>query len=172
MVVRLLQERDFPRFIGLMDEYMVELFGKHTTLSREACLSDGFGRCFDAVVAERNGRLIGFGVWQGAYDIHWGIKGGNVMDLYVEPQYRGSGIALEMLVAIANQVQHSDGVFLSGMAVDDERVSRLYKRIAMGFKGEECIVGGRAFREFASLHGRPAREMFRLLPTKEANYEP
>lgn len=170
-VIRLVEEKDIPHFIELMDAYMVELFNKHTTLDRDACARDGFGRCFNTVVAERDQRLIGFGVWQSSYDIHWGLKGGNLMDLYVEPPYRGSGIALQLVVAIAHEVQRSGGVFLSGMAVDDERISRLYKRIAMGFRGEECIIGGRAFREFASLHGRPTREMLRSLPSKEANFE-
>lgn len=172
LVIRLAEEKDIPRFIELMDDYMMELFQKHTSLTPDACLRDGFGRCFNTVVAERDGRLIGFGVWQGAYDIHWGIKGGNVMDLYVEKPHRGSGIALQIVAAIAHEVQRDGGIFFSGMAVDDERVSRLYKRLAMGFRGEECIVGGRAFREFASLHGRSARDILRSLPVKETNYEP
>ena len=171
LTIRLAQVKDIKIFISLLDEYMMELFKKNTTLDIDTCLKDGFGKCFNVILAEKSDEVIGFGVWEKTYDIHWGIKGGNILDLFVKKEHRGFGVAVQILIAIANEVQMDGGLFLKGMAVDDERVSKLYKRLAIGFKGEDCIIGGKAFKKLSELRGKTAIDIIRNLPKKEWNYE-
>jgi GNAT superfamily N-acetyltransferase len=157
---------------ALVSEYMRELFGRAWSGSAEAVARDGCGAQFETMVVVRGGELVGFGAWERTYDLHHCIWGAQVMDLYVRPELRGRGVALELVAAIAAAARAGGGVFVKGLAVGDARTRRLYERVAMAFEGADCIVGGRAFRVLADLAGRPARAIVAGLPEKSANYEP
>lgn len=170
VTIRMAKEADIPRFLELLNEYMHELFNKTSTLTVRHCMEDGFGCCFDIMLAESNNQIIGFGVWESSYDIHWGIRGGNILDLYVQRIYRGYGVAVQMGAAIAREIQIHGGLFMKTLAVSDDTAD-FYKRVMVGFGAQECIIGGKAFRELGFLSGKSPTEIVRNLPQKEWNYE-
>ncbi|HBE36614.1 MAG TPA: hypothetical protein DD990_36335, partial [Cyanobacteria bacterium UBA11368] len=91
------------------------------------------------------------------------IKGGEVIDLFVCREHRGRGVAIKLLVAVANEIQKRGGVYIKGQAVDGS-AERLYQRCAWCFTAPECFVSGRAFRRLAELSGKGVREIVRGLP--------
>jgi len=68
-------------------------------------------------------------------------------------------------------VSKDGGASLKGQGVSAQG-DRLYDRLAVTFPSTEFILGGKAFRELAALHGRPLREIIRALPSRDANFEP
>jgi GNAT superfamily N-acetyltransferase len=165
---------DVPALAVLLPEYMRELFGGEAIWrgTPEALARDGFGSHFEMVVVARAGECHGFVGWRSSYDLHHCISGAEVLDLYVRPELRGRGVALQMVAAIAAMVRARGGTFIKGQAVGPASTRRLYERLAVAFEGADCIVGGRAFRTLADLAGKSARVMVRGLPDKASNYEP
>lgn len=165
---------DAEAIAELLAAYMHETYHHKSTVTAEIIRRDGFGTAFHVVVAQASNKtLLGFAAWEPSYDLHHGIRGGNVMDMYVLPHYRGRGIAPAMLAAVASEIQATGGIYLKGMALaGGVEPWRLYERIAMGFPGIDCIIGGRAFREFAKLADADVRSIVRHLPPKAWNYEP
>jgi GNAT superfamily N-acetyltransferase len=155
--------------------YVEERFPSHRKYGAETIVEDALGEraAYRCLVAERGGALVGFVAWEPTYDLNHGMRGGNVIGLFVAPALRGRGIALELVVAAAADVAASGGVFLHGGAYERTGpVGRVYERIAVGFDSAECFVGGRAFRRLAELDGAGAREILRRLPDRSENHEP
>lgn len=124
------------------------------------------------IVAERDGRPVGFVAWDRAYDMHWAARGIQIADVYVEPGSRGHGVALAMLVAVCAGGRAEGAVFVRGDSYDrSSATGRFYERIAVGMDAAECTCGGRAFRRLAELHGQPVRTIIRNLPPREWNFE-
>src|SRR5579863_892852 len=57
------------------------------------------------LLAERQGKPIGFGVWRRTYDVFWSMFGGDGIGLYVTPSNRGSGAALCIIAAICAEIR-------------------------------------------------------------------
>jgi len=66
------------------------------------------------LLVERNRTAIAFGAWRKTYDPYWSYFGGEVMALYVEPAWRGRGVALSLVAKIAAEVRAHGGRFLQG----------------------------------------------------------
>jgi GNAT superfamily N-acetyltransferase len=165
--------RDVPVLVQLLEAYMRETFKAPWHGSAEALRRDGFGREFEIHVAMTGGEhVMGFLAWRKSYDLHHCLTGGEILDLYVSPDYRGRGVAPALVCAVAAEILRRGGTYVKGQAVEHRVVQRLYARFAMCFPGTDCIVGGRAFRRVAELAGRSAREVARSLPEKSWNYEP
>jgi GNAT superfamily N-acetyltransferase len=151
------------------------VFQIDTPITEEVVERDGFGKHFSVVIAQQDPgeRVVGFAAWQDSYDLHWGISGGMVLDLYADPNHRGYGLAPRMLSFVAAQVAENGGSFLAGQGIEGRtHPAKLYQKIAMGFPGVDCILGGRAFKSFALLHGKSLRELVKGLPPKEWNHLP
>lgn len=162
---------DMLQLTVLLDEYMQETFQRRWTGSREALARDVLHANIHALVAVDDAELVGFAIWQRAYDVHHTQWGAHLLDLYVQKPLRGGGIAPELLLATIASVNRTGGHFLRGQGVS-EQGDRLYDRFAVTFPGTEFMLGGRAFRELAGLFGLPLREAFRRIPAKSANFEP
>jgi GNAT superfamily N-acetyltransferase len=126
------------------------------------------GQCLRATHSDKLSVLA----WRKSYDLHHCLTGGEILDLYVLPEYRGRGVAPVLVCAVAAEMLRRGGAYVKGQAVEHRVVQRLYARFAMCFPGADCIVGGRAFRRLAELAGRSARVVARSLPEKSWNYEP
>ena len=164
---------DTKALVGLIRSYMLELFDLKWSGSLSALERDGFGAEFESVVAEsQKGSFIGFGAWRRSYDLHHCMSGGELMDLYVEPKYRGQGIALCIIASVAQQIHDQGGHYIRGKAIPNQMVERFYSRVAVSFPGTEYNIGGRAFRCLAEISGQSSREMLLSLPQKSWNYEP
>ena len=167
------EPRDVPVLVQLLEAYMRETFKAPWHGSAEALRRDGFGREFEMHIATTGGeRVMGFLAWRKSYDLHHCLTGGEILDLYVLPEYRGRGVAPVLVCAVAAEMRRRGGAYVKGQAVEHRVVQRLYARFAMCFPGADCIVGGRAFRRLAELAGRSARVVARSLPEKSWNYEP
>ena len=173
LTVRSALPRDVPDVARLVERFMHDAFSRAWGGSAEALARDGFGAHFDMSVAAKTGAgLVGFAAWEGIYDLHHCVPGAHIIDLYVDPSHRGVGVALELLADVAARVRDRGGRFLRGQALPARGLEHLYGRVAVLFPGDECNVGGRAFRVLADLAGVPAREAIRRLPEKTWNYEP
>lgn len=162
----------------IITAFMQETFQRPWGGTPQKLAQDGLGTALQIVVAEivvaetDNRQLIAFAAWQPSYDLHHCIKGGEVMDMFVEPTHRGRGVAMQLIVAIALQIQQQGGVFIRGQAVENPAVQRLYQRCAHCFPASECYVSGRAFRRLTELSGQPLRDVVKNLPEPAWNYEP
>ena len=163
---------DVPALAALNSDHMRELFHCAWTGSAAALARDGFGLCFEFVVAARGDAVVGFVAWQRDYDLHNCIPGAELMDMYVAPSLRGLGVALQLVAAVAATSRTRGGTYVRGLTTGDPNTRRTYERLAIAFDADNCIVGGRAFRVLADLAGKPARSIVRGLPDKAANWEP
>jgi GNAT superfamily N-acetyltransferase len=157
----------------LLESYMRETYqgawGGSAQLLEQHLADHGVG----IIVAEAPHRdVIGFVAWVDSYDLHWCMKGGDVIDFYVCPSDRGRGAALLLIAQLAADVQGCGGAYLKGGAVDNPVVRRLYRKIARCLPGGESYVSGRAFRRLAELSGKSLREIVQGLPDAAWNYEP
>jgi GNAT superfamily N-acetyltransferase len=152
---------------------MQETFQRPWGGTSQKLAQDGFGAKFELVVAETEPLTpIAFAAWASHYDLHHCMKGGTVIDLFVESAHRGRGVAAQLVIAIAIQVQQQGGEYITGGAVDNPSAQRFYQRCAHSFPAVECYVSGRAFRRLADLSGQPLRSVLKNLPAVSWNYEP
>ncbi len=158
---------------GLLEAYMQETYqgvwGGSTQL-----LGRGLrNREVEIVVAETLDReVIGFVAWIDSYDLHWCMRGGEVIDFFVDPAHRGRGAAILLVARLAADVRGRGGVYLKGGAVDNHLVRQFYRKIAMCLPGGESYVSGRAFGLLADLSGKSLRAIVKGLPQTSLNHEP
>lgn len=171
--IRKANQPDVPQleklFIAYMRETYQAMWGGNVERLEQDVSNDTL-EIFVAESAER--RIVGFIAWTPTYDLHWCLKGGDVIDFYVVPEKRGRGVGLLLAIEAAKEIQRHGGVFLKGGAVDDSVVRRFYGRFAMCLEGGESYVSGRAFRRLASLSGGSLREIVKNLPLPDWNYQP
>lgn len=172
-LIRRADRGDVPVLGELLEVYMRETYqgvwGGNTRLLELHLLDNEV----EIIVAETLSRkVIGFVAWVASYDLHWCLKGGEVIDFFVRPSHRGRGAALLLITKLAGDVREHGGAYLKGGAVDNAVVRRLYQKIAMSLPGGESYVSGRAFRRLAELSGESPREIVRKLPEAAWNYEP
>lgn len=83
--------------------------------SAEDFRCDGFGPAarFACLVAERDGAIVGYASYYPAYDMATPSHGLHLLDLYVEPQARRSGIASALLRALAERCRRCGSRWIS-----------------------------------------------------------
>lgn len=159
----------------LWTDYLRESYDRSNPMTPEVIRRDAFGddALFSYVVATgSDGSIWGAVAWCMVYDLHHAIRGALVIDLYVQPRYRGFGVAPSMLAHVAAVAEKRGASFLRGHVGDtNDRARRLYDRVAVYFPGADANVGGRAFRHLAGLAGKSPRQIAQSLPTREWNYE-
>jgi ribosomal protein S18 acetylase RimI-like enzyme len=171
-LIRKAHIKDVPRLAALLGDYMRETYrgewGGNTELL-EQHLAD---KDVQIIVREAGGEVIAFISWTSCYDLHWCMKGGMIIDLYVTPRHRGRGAAVLLATSLAKEIMDDGGTFIKGGPVESQTVHRLYSRIAMRFENEgDYHVSGRAFRHLAELQGKNLREIVRNLPEPAWNHE-
>ncbi len=172
-LVRNANRDDAQRLEKLLTDYMRETYqrawgGNAELLERHLAEQE-----IEILLAENSSRkVIAFLAWTSSYDLHWCMKGGVIVDLFVSPQHRSRGVAVLLAINLAKQIQECGGTHLKGGAVNSPIAGRLYHRIAMKLSDNEYYVSGRAFRHLASLSGKSLREIVRILPETAWNYEP
>lgn len=170
--IRAVGPEDLVGLAGLLDEYMVETFRKKWSGSVEGLRRDVLpGKEANAIIAIDEGEPVGFSIFRRTYDVHHCLAGGELLDMYVKPEIRGGVFAPLLIHETVSRVAKDGGHFLRGQGVSVQG-DKFYDRLAVTFPGTEFILGGRAFRELAGLHGRPLREIIRLMPNRDANFEP
>ena len=164
---------DIPRLEELLHAYMQETYHGAWGGTKQRLQLHLSGSEVKITIAETFGReVIALVAWVPTYDLHWCLKGGEVIDLFVCLPHRSRGVALLLITDVADEIQKQGGTYLKGGAVDSAIVHRLYQRLAMGLPGGEYYISGRAFRRLAELAGKKLREIISNLPEREWNREP
>ena len=105
---------DTPNLQKLLMAFMQETFQRPWGGTPQKLEQDGLGAEFQMVIAEaENYPLVAFAAWISSYDLHYCMKGGQVIDLFVEPAHRGRGIAVRLITEIALQIQQQGGVYIT-----------------------------------------------------------
>jgi GNAT superfamily N-acetyltransferase len=172
MTIEPADPRRLSQVAALMPLYMAEAYGAAWHGSEEALRAAAAEGALRILVAANGAETVaGFIAWTPAYDLHWCVAGGAVLDLYVRPEARGRAVAIRLLAAAAARLRLDGGAFLRGTALDTGPGKELYSRAAVCNPATECTLSGRAFRELAELERLPARELVRRLPNAAWNYE-
>lgn len=113
--IRKANRNDVPRLAELLEPYMRETYqgpwGGNAQLLEQHLVNNEVG----IIVAEALSRdVIGFVAWIDSYDLHWCMKGGDVIDFYVRPSARGRGAAMLLIAKLAAEVQGRGGAYLKG----------------------------------------------------------
>lgn len=172
-IIRKADLNDAPRLAQLLEAYMQETYhgawGGNIQLLEKHLSSHEV----EIIVAETMSReVIGFVAWIDSYDLHWCLKGGDVIDFFVCPSHRGLGAAILLIAKLAGDIQRQGGAYLKGGAVDNSVVRQFYRKIAVCLPDGESYVSGRAFRRLAELSDKGLREIVKNLPEEAWNYEP
>jgi GNAT superfamily N-acetyltransferase len=172
-LIRQANQNDIPQLAKMLEDYIQETYQGAwggTAELLEQHISTG---AVEITAAETSGfEIVAFIASIITYDLHYCMKGGEIIDFYVSLLHRGRGAAVFLITGLAAEVQKRGGAFLKGGAVENEIVRRLYGRIAMCQPNGECYVSGRAFRHLAGLSSGSLREIVRNLPETAWNYEP
>lgn len=161
---------DLVGLAGLLDEYMVETFGQKWGGSIEGLRAGVLGAEANGIIALDDGEPVGFSIWRRTWDAHHCVVGAELLDIYVRPEVRGGTFAPLLIHETVAAVAKMGGKFLKGKNVSVQG-NRLYDRLAVTFPGTEFILGGRAFRELVTLHGKPLKDIIRAFPSREMNFE-
>ena len=172
-LIRKADRDDAKCLAGLLEAYMQETYhgawGGNTGLLEQHLIDSEV----EIIVAEASGReVIGFIAWVDSYDLHWCLKGGDVIDFFVHPSHRGLGPAALLIARLASDIQGRGGAYLKGGAVDNPIVRQFYRKFAVCWPGGESYVSGRAFRRLAELSGKSVRGIIKNLPETAWNYQP
>lgn len=101
LVIREATPKDIPSILGLIKELADFEKAPHlVTNTEEQLLEDGFGStpAYQALVAEVNGRVVGFALSYIRYST-WRGKVLYLEDLYVQPDFRSLGIGGKLMDA-------------------------------------------------------------------------
>lgn len=107
-------------------------------LTPEAILRDGFGErpVFEALLAEQEGRAVGFALFFPNYSTWEGRPGLYVEDLFVAEDARGSGAGRALLAALARIARDRDWRRIDLSVLDWNPARAFYEAHAMGHQSE------------------------------------
>lgn len=173
--VREFEPSDAQAIALIYRDYLTELFNATSSpLSADVILREGQGKHFRIVLATDNANQpVGFAFWRESYDFHNAVSGGEVPELFVAKPHRGRVLSLKMLAFIARKVMETGGKYLMApVLMDNQKRTKLVRRMAVGFPLEHVYLSGRGMRMLASLTEVGAKEFVRRLPTPAMSREP
>jgi hypothetical protein len=172
LIVRPAASADFEILAGMIDGFAKGHPAENHPRSADKMRDAFFGShpIAHALLAEKNGAVVGFGASRRSYDMFWSMFGGEGIGLYVRPAHRGRGVALSIIAAMCAEIRACGGCFLQASYGPDREL--LYERVAVGGPERACHVSVAAFEKLAGLSGRSVREIIRGLPDKALNYVP
>lgn len=128
-------------------------------------IADGFGpgRAFDCLLAERGGAPIGYALYHPEYNTDLMQRSTYLVDLYVEPEARRSGVGRQLMAATAKAGAAAGATMLSWTVErwnDDARI--LYRKV--GREQPELFYGVAAHDRLEALAALPERGDIRIRP--------
>ena len=103
-----------------------------------------------ALVAERDGDLIGYAFYHQAYESAHAARGLYLCDLYVAPHAQNAGVGRALVAAVAAEAKAADRTFLWWVVKDwNEAARRFYK--ALGAISEPVGAHALTFDAFEAL---------------------
>jgi GNAT superfamily N-acetyltransferase len=152
--LRAAEPRDVPAIVGLIRELAeFEKLEHLVEVTPQSLHPQLFGErpAAEAVVAEREGSVIGFALFFTNFSTFLGRPGLYLEDLYVQPAHRGSGVGRALLVHLA-ALANARGYGRFEWSVLDWNVNaiRFYERMGATLLPEWriCRVTGEALRNF------------------------
>jgi len=153
-LLRAAEPRDVPAIVGLIRELAdFERLSHLVQVTPQSLHPQLFGDkpAAEAVVAEREGQVIGFALFFTNFSTFLGLPGLYLEDLYVQPTHRGSGVGralLSHLAGLANQRGY--GRFEWSVLDWNVNAIRLYEGMGATVMPEWriCRVSGDALRNF------------------------
>jgi len=153
-LLRAAEPRDVPAIVGLIRELAdFERLSHLVQVTPQSLHPQLFGDkpAAEAVVAEREGQVIGFALFFTNFSTFLGLPGLYLEDLYVQPPHRGSGVGralLSHLAGLANQRGY--GRFEWSVLDWNVNAIRLYEGMGATVMAEWriCRVSGDALRNF------------------------
>lgn len=115
--------------------------------------ADGFGAkpAFTFVMAELAGRPVGYALFWPTYDTETASRGGWLSDLFVAPEARRHGVALQLMAELARRTAARGGRYLVWLVHAHNHGARaFYRRIGEEWpEGIACICDEERFEKLA-----------------------
>lgn len=92
-----------------------------------------------AVLAEQDGRALGFASYFPSYDTEHAARGFYLNDLFVVPEARRQGIGRALVAAVAQRCRREGGCYLFWNALESNRAGRAFYR-AIGAREEPVVT--------------------------------
>src|SRR5262245_29018397 len=118
----------------------------------EKIRADGFGPepAFTALVAEREGALVGYVFFSRGYNTDVAARSRWLHDLFVVPAARGQGVGRALMAAVASETVRDGGMCLEwGVHQTNTAALAFYRRL--GASGEEARIMSIASAELHAL---------------------
>lgn len=160
-----MQPHEVAAVAALWRDYMLELYGQPGAMTPEAFRRDGLGARFDTMLArDGGGAPTAAAVWSMTYDAHHGVAGGQIADMFVSPACRSTGVAVQVVAAVAHAVRGRGGVFLCAPATP-QNAERLIGRghVSAAAPLVNVYWGPGLFDALADNSGADARTLARRL---------
>ena len=174
MHVRVAETSDAECLAHLLRSYLDEGFPGHVGTTADELRRDVLGATGHqhVLLVEQHGTPVGFLAWDVVYDMHWAMRGAQIVDVYVTPSGRGLGAALLLIARACREVHAIGGAFLRGGAYDRASTRTFFARVAVVAPSGDTHLSGRAFRHLARLEESSVRGLLQHLPLREWNLEP
>jgi len=126
---------DFARALSLEEGYPAP------ALQAQHVRAEGFGASprFRALLAERDGRPVGYALFYPAYDTDHAARGFYLQDLYVAPEVRRQGAGRALMAAVARACQADGGCYVFWNALPTNRAGLAFYR-AIGACEEKILT--------------------------------
>ena len=131
---------EIHRMLRAMAEEMGELSRVSSTPAD--LLRHGFSgkACFQALIAEKEGNCVGFCLYFPSFSSWRGQPGVYVLDLYVAPGERGSGLAQEFMKRTAAEAGREGAVFMRlSVSHGNDAARRFYSGMGLHHSEQECV---------------------------------
>jgi len=125
----------FARALSLEEGYPAP------ALASQDVRKEGFGAParFRALIAERDGRPVGYALFYPTYDTDHAARGLYLQDLYVVPEARRQGAGRALMAAVARACQADGGCYLFWNALPGNRAGLAFYR-AIGACEEPVVT--------------------------------
>ena len=133
VTIRPSESSDATEVAALVEALNVHVGAPSCAFTEEHSLRDGVGpyRAFDSLVAELDGRIVGYAFFHSSYDTESAVRGAYLIDLYVEDGIRKHGIGRALLAEVARATREAGGsVVWWLMHARNEVAAGFYRRLS------------------------------------------
>ncbi len=151
--VRTATAADAPEVVRLAQSLSIADGGRPSRLTEESYRRDGFGDnpAFSALVAEIDGRIVGYALYFPGYDTDRATRGVYLSDLYVDQAWRRRGVGRALMSATANACKSLGGEWMFWSVLKRNKNARkFYKTMAPELSDVVlCAALGESFRRLS-----------------------
>lgn len=142
LILRRAELADAPTLQILLEEH-VHHHGEILERGVEALETYGFGpkALFRSVLAERDGKALGFALFYPDFSTLRGRPGVLLQDIYVRPDARGLGLGRKLLAQVMQEAQDWDAAFLTLMVDRSNDVAQaFYAKLGFAGRGDYDLL--------------------------------